>query len=118
MKDSKRAFLRFAVPVAVAAALAVSIVARSASVDADIANGLDPVTLGLEIGNYPGGTVLAGEYFPGRPETYARATDEQIANGLDPITTGDAIGNYPGGALLAGEHLPGRESILTAERAR
>jgi hypothetical protein len=64
MKDAKRSLRRFAVPVAVAAALAVSIAARSASIDADIANGFDPVTMGLEIGNYPGGTVLAGETVP------------------------------------------------------
>jgi hypothetical protein len=64
MKNTKRSYSRFAVAAAVVAALAVSIAARSASTDADIANGFDPITMGLEIGNYSGGTVLAGETLP------------------------------------------------------
>jgi hypothetical protein len=120
MKNSKRSYSRFAVAATVVVALAASIAARSASTDADIANGFDPITMGLEIGNYTGGTVLAGETVPygsGPAVARGRPSDEDIANGLDPVTLGLEIGNYPGGTVLAGETLP-YPSVRVAAGAR
>ncbi|HEY6862874.1 MAG TPA: hypothetical protein VI319_03160 [Burkholderiales bacterium] len=121
MKNSKRSYSRFAVAATVVVALAGSIAARSASVDADIANGFDPITMGLEIGNYSGGTVLAGETVPygsGPVAAHTRPTDEEIANGLDPVTMGLEIGNYSGGTVLAGETVPYESATRVAARGR
>lgn len=97
---------RTAISALFAVALATPLTAASAPTDEEIANGLDPLTLGQVIGSYPGGKVLAGEYLPtGRP-TVARTADEEIALGLDPLTLGQEIGSFPGGTVLSGEYLP------------
>jgi hypothetical protein len=116
MRDSKRVLVRFVVPLLFAAAAVTPSVAQSAPGDEEIANGLDPITLGQASGNYAGGTLIAGEYCPRCLAGVAQATDEEIANGLDPITTGQEIGNFPGGTVLADEHVPYPEPEMTAER--
>jgi hypothetical protein len=117
MNHSKRFLGGLAISVAFAASFAFQ-QARAAASDEEIANGLDPVTTGQVLGNYAGGTLLPGEYFPTLPKFAATTTDEEIANGLDPITTGQVIGNFQGGKVLVGEYLPPAESVLTAERKR
>jgi hypothetical protein len=115
MNHSKRFLGGLAVGVAFAASLAFQ-QARAAASDEEIANGLDPITTGQAPGNYAGGSLLAGEYFPVLAKSADAERDEEIANGLDPITTGQAMGNFQGGKVLLGEYLPPEERVVTAKR--
>jgi hypothetical protein len=63
--NTQRLFIRTAASALLALALAAPLEAVSAPSDEEIANGLDPITLGQAIGNFAGGTVLTGEYLPG-----------------------------------------------------
>lgn len=61
MNDAKRSFSGLAVTVFFVAAIAIPPQARSAAINEEIANGLDPVTTGQAPGNYAGGTLLSRE---------------------------------------------------------
>ena len=119
MNRTKRSFNGLAATAFFVGSIALSTLAAFATAtDYEIANGLDPVTLGQAPGSYTGGTLLPGEYFPTLAAFAAATTDEEITNGLDPITTGQVIGDFPGGKVLPGEYLPGEGFVLTAERKR
>ncbi len=117
MKNSKR-FIRLAAITLFAVGVAATPAARSATTAEDIASGMDPLTLGQVPGNYQGGRVLAGEYFPAGSTSVASARDAEIANGMDPLTLGQVAGNFQGGRILAGEYFPaGARRVASARDA-
>jgi len=71
------------------------------------------------MGNYAGGTLLPGEYFPTLAEFESTqvVSDEDIANCLDPLNTGQVMGLYPGGVALQGEVVP-YDYVQTAEGSK